>query len=111
MTQARFKVKKGDFVRVMTGKEKGKVGTVLKVFLDEGRVLVSGVRSVVRFMRPSQAHPDGKVSKNLPIHISNVAVVDPSDNKPSKVGYRVNKDGKKERFFKRTQNVVEREVK
>lgn len=109
MTQAKFKIKRGDFVQVITGKEKGKTGTVTKVFLDEGRVLVEGIRSVVRFIRPSQTCPDGRINKNLPIHISNVAVVDPSTDKPAKVGYKINEKGKKERFFKKSGNVVERE--
>lgn len=72
---------------------------------------MEGVRSVVRFMRPSQANPEGRVSKNLPIHISNVAVIDPSNNKPAKIGYRIDAQGNKERFFKKSGNMVERNSK
>jgi large subunit ribosomal protein L24 len=107
MTQQRFKVKRGDFVQVMAGKEKGKRGVVSKVFLDQARVLVEGVRTVVRFTRPSQANPNGKIEKNLSIHISNVAIVDPSTDKVSRVGYRFNPEGKKERFFKKSGDVAE----
>lgn len=107
MTQPRFKIKKGDFVQVMVGKEKGKTGTVTKVVLDEARVFVEGIRSVVRFVRPSQSNPDGRITKNLSLHISNVAVVDPENHKPSRVGYRRNEKGLKERFFKKSGRTVE----
>lgn len=107
MTQVRFKIKKGDFVQVMVGRDKGKTGIVKKVFLKEARVLVEGVHSVVRFIRPSQSNPEGRISKNLPIHVSNVAVVDPFDQKPSRIGYRMNEKGEKERFFKKSGKIVE----
>lgn len=111
MTQNNFKIKRGDFVQVMVGREKGKTGTVKKVLLDREMVVVEGVREVVRFMKPSQACPEGKVSKTLPIHISNVAVLDPSTNKPARVGYRFNSEGVKERFFKKSGTVLERNFK
>lgn len=107
MTQARFKIKKGDFVKVMVGRDKGKTGVVLKVLLDEAKVIVEGVRSVVRFIRPSQAHPNGKIAKSLPIHISNVALVDPESDQIGRVGYRFNEAGKKERYFKKSGRAVE----
>ncbi|GHS91217.1 50S ribosomal protein L24 [Alphaproteobacteria bacterium] len=107
MTQVRYKIKRGDFVQVMAGKDKGRTGTVLKVLLDEGRVIVEGVGRVVRFIRPSQAHPEGKVEKNQSLHISNVALVDARTGKPGRIGYKVDVKGKKERFFKKTGNVVE----
>jgi large subunit ribosomal protein L24 len=105
MTQVRYKVKRGDFVEVLVGKDKGKRGKVLKVFLDEAKALVEGVNQVVRKVKPSAANPDGPYSKTLPIHISNVALVDPSTDRPSKVGYRKNGDVK-ERFFKKSGNPV-----
>jgi large subunit ribosomal protein L24 len=107
MTQPRFKIKRGDFVQVMTGREKGKTGAVTKVLLSESRVVVEGVHKVVRFVRSSQANPEGRVTKTLSIHISNVAVVDPSTNKPGRIGYRKNKVDEIERFFKKTGAVVE----
>lgn len=106
MTQARFKVKKGDLVQVTTGKNKGKRGTVTKVLLDEARVIVEGVNVVRRHIRPSHMHPQGVFDKTLPIHISNVAIVDPSTDKPAKVQVRIQEDGTKVRVFKKSNNPV-----
>lgn len=106
--QAKFKIKKGDLVRVMVGREKGKEGTVKQVLLKEAKVLIEGVNQVVRFIRPSQACPEGRFTKELPLAISNVAVVDPSSEKISRIGYRVNESGEKERFFKKSGKTVER---
>ncbi|MDR0632665.1 MAG: 50S ribosomal protein L24 [Holosporales bacterium] len=111
MSTPSFKVKRGDLVKVMVGRDKGKTGTVTKVLLDRGMVIVEGVRSVVRFTRPSQACPEGKMAKNLPINISNVAIVDPITNEISRVGYRVNEKGEKERFSKKFGNAIERNYK
>jgi large subunit ribosomal protein L24 len=111
MSTPSFKVKRGDLVKVMVGRDKGKTGVVKKVLLDQSRVLVEGVNSVVRFMRPSQAYPDGKMSKNLPIHVSNVAVVDPVTNEISRVGYRLNEKGEKERFSKKFGHTIDRNFK
>jgi large subunit ribosomal protein L24 len=107
----KFKVKRGDLVKVMVGRDKGRTGVVKKVLLDEAKVLVEGINSVVRFCRPTQAAPNGQVSKTLPIHISNVAVVDPTTGTFGKIGYRVGTDGKKERVFKKTGVVAERNFK
>jgi large subunit ribosomal protein L24 len=106
MTRVRFKVKKGDVVQVMVGKEKGRTGVVKKVVLSEGRVFIEGIRSVVRFTRPSYSNPDGRVEKNLSVHISNVAVVDPATGNGGRVGFRINDAGKKERFFKKSGDTV-----
>ncbi|MDR0625227.1 MAG: 50S ribosomal protein L24 [Holosporales bacterium] len=111
MTQARFKIKRGDQVKVMVGRHKGRTGVVKSVLLDEGKVVVEGVNTVVRFCRPSQAAPEGHVKKTLPIHVSNVAVIDPATGNFGKVGYRVRKDGVRERFFKKTGVAVERHFK
>lgn len=102
MTQLRFKIKKGDLVQVTTGKNKGRRGTVQKVLLDEARVIVEGINQVTRHIRPSQQNPNGSITKTLPIHISNVAVVDPSADAPAKVGFKVNPDGTKIRIFKKS---------
>jgi large subunit ribosomal protein L24 len=110
MTQPRFKVKKGDLVEVMCGSDKGKQGRVEKVFLDEGRVQVSGIRKVTRHIRPSMQHPEGVFSKELSVHISNVAVVDPSTAHPSRVGVRVTEGGDRVRYFKKSGAEVERPV-
>jgi large subunit ribosomal protein L24 len=106
MTQPKFKIKKGDLVEVMTGKDKGKRGEVQKVHLADALIVVQGVNEVTRFLKPSQSNPDGPVRKTLPINISNVALVDPSTNVPGKVGYRISKEGSKERFFKKSGTAV-----
>lgn len=107
MTQARFKIKRGDFVQVMVGKYKGKKGTVQKVLLEDSRVLVEGVNNVTRFIRPSERNPEGKINKTLPIHISNVALIDTVDNKPSRVGYKIEEGKGKIRFFKKSGALLE----
>lgn len=102
------KIKKGDHVIVLTGKDKGKKGEVLKVFPKEERVLVSGVRMVKRHMRPSQADPDGGIKQfEAPIHISNVSAIDPKSSKPTRVGFKTLKDGKKVRVAKKSGEVID----
>ncbi len=100
------KIKKGDFVQMISGSlknGKGKKGEVLRVFSDEGRVLVAGLNMVKRHVRPSQADPDGGVKTfEAPIAISNVAHLDPKDGKPTRVGFKTLKDGKKIRISKRS---------
>ncbi|MDD3836715.1 MAG: 50S ribosomal protein L24 [Phenylobacterium sp.] len=99
------KIKKGDRVVVLTGKDKGKTGQVLKVFPKEQRVLVEGLNMVQRHTRPSQGDPQGGIkNKEAPLHVSNVAVAD-SKGKPTRVGFRV-EDGKKVRFAKTTGEVI-----
>ncbi len=102
MTQPKFKIKKGDTVQVTTGKERGKRGTVTKVFLDEAKALVEGVNVVTRNKKPTQMNPNGPVTKNLPVHMSNLSHIDPSSDQPAKVGYKVDEDGNKVRFFKKS---------
>ncbi len=99
------KIKKGDRVVVLTGKDKGRQGAVLKVFPQEQRVLVEGLNIVQRHTRPTQFDPQGGIkNKEAPIHVSNVAVVD-SQGKPTRVGFRVEGD-KKVRFAKTTGEVI-----
>jgi large subunit ribosomal protein L24 len=99
------KIKKGDRVVVLTGKDKGREGSVTKVWPKEARVLVSGLNIVQRHTRPSQGDPQGGIkNKEAPIHISNVAVVD-SKGKPTRVGFRMDGD-KKVRFAKTTGEVI-----
>jgi large subunit ribosomal protein L24 len=99
------KIKKGDRVVVLTGKDKGKTGSVLKVFPKEQRVLVEGLNMVQRHTRPSQGDPQGGIkNKEAPIHVSNVAVAD-SAGKPTRVGFR-EEGGKKVRFAKTTGEVI-----
>ena len=99
------KIRKGDRVVVLTGKDKGRQGAVLKVFPKEERVLVEGLNIVHRHTRPSQGDPQGGIkNKEAPIHVSNVAIVD-SKGKPTRVGFRMDGD-KKVRFAKTTGEVI-----
>ena len=99
------KIKKGDRVVVLTGKDKGRQGSVLQVFPKDQRVLVEGLNIVQRHTRPSQLDPQGGIkNKEAPLHVSNVAVVD-SKGKPTRVGFRVEGD-KKVRFAKTTGEVL-----
>ncbi len=101
------KIKKGDYVVVLTGKDKGRKGEVLKVFPKESRVIVAGVRMVKRHVRPSQADPDGGIKQfEAPIHVSNVAHLDPKDDVPTRVGFKTLKDGKKVRVAKKSGEVI-----
>lgn len=106
MTQPKFRIKRGDTVEVTTGKNKGQRGTVKKVLLDEAKVVIEGVNVVVRNVKPSYAHPEGAYTKEMPIHISNVSLIDPTTDKPAKVGYKLNEEGKKVRFFKKSGTVL-----
>ena len=93
------KIKKGDRVVLLSGRDKGKQGDVLRVWPKEERVLVSGLNLVKRHTKPSQADPQGGIkTKEAPLHVSNVAFVD-SDGKPTRVGFRTEGD-KKVRFAK-----------
>ena len=99
------KIKKGDRVVVLTGKDKGRQGAVSKVFPKESRVLVDGLNMVQRHTRPSQGDPQGGIkNKEAPIHVSNVALVD-SKGKPTRVGFRMDGD-KKVRIAKTTGEVI-----
>ena len=99
------KIRKGDRVVVLTGKDKGRQGSVLKVLPKESRVVVEGLNMVQRHTKASQADPQGGIkNKEAPLHVSNVAVVD-SKGKPTRVGFRVDGD-KKVRFAKTTGEVI-----
>ncbi len=98
----KFKIKSGDTVRVMSGKDRGKTGTVIKVIRDKDRVLVEGVNIITKRVKPTAENPQGGlVEKEAPIHISNVMLVDPKKGVPTRVGYKI-KDGKKVRYSKKT---------
>jgi len=99
------KIKKGDTVVVLTGKDKGRTGQVLKVLPTENRVVVQGVNMVQRHTRPTQADPQGGIKhKEASLHLSNVAIVD-ANGKATRVGFKVDGD-KKVRFAKSTGDVI-----
>jgi large subunit ribosomal protein L24 len=98
-----MKIRKGDKVRVLAGKDKGRDGVVTMAFPDRDRVIVEGVNIAKRHTKPRSAEdPGGIIDKEMPIHVSNVAVLSPKDSEPTRVGYKVNDDGSKIRVCKRT---------
>ena len=100
------KIRKGDRVVLLAGKDKGKQGSVLRVMPKEERVVVEGLNMVQRHTRPTQADPQGGIKpKEAPLHVSNVALVDPKTGGPTKVGFRV-EGGKKVRFAKKSGEVI-----
>jgi large subunit ribosomal protein L24 len=101
------KIKKGDRVVVTTGRDKGKKGEVLKMFPSEERALVSGVNVVKRHQRQTQKLQGGIVNKEAPIHLSNLAHVDPKSGGPTRVGFKVLGDGRKVRFAKKSGEVID----
>lgn len=96
------KIKKGDKVVVLAGRDKGKSGEVIEVRPNEHRALVRGVNMVRRHQRQSASQEGGIISKEGPIDLSNIAVEDPKDGKPTRVGFKVLNDGKKVRIAKRS---------
>jgi large subunit ribosomal protein L24 len=107
----KLKIKKGDKVQVVTGKNKGKVGDVTKVFPSENKVIVSGVNLAKKHTKPSQTSEGGIIQKELPIHVSNVSHVDPKTNEITKIGYKTLEDGKKVRFAKKSGEIISKEGK
>jgi large subunit ribosomal protein L24 len=107
MSRPKLKVKKGDRVVVIAGRDKGKRGEILQVNPDENRALVQGVNMVVRHQKQSQQQEGGKISKEAPIHISNIAVEDPSGGEPTRVGYKILDDGRKVRVAKRSGEMID----
>jgi large subunit ribosomal protein L24 len=97
-----FKIKKGDNVIVLSGRDKGKRGEVIEVRPKENRALVRGVNMVRRHQRQTASQEGGIISKEGPIHLSNLAIEDPKDGKPTRVGFKILADGKKVRVAKRS---------
>jgi large subunit ribosomal protein L24 len=96
------KIRKGDKVIVLAGRDKGRSGEVIEVRPDEDRALVRGVNMVKRHQRQTAQQEGGIISKELPVHLSNIAIADPKDGKPTRVGFKVQPDGKKIRIAKRS---------
>ena len=103
----KLKVKKGDQVVVLSGDDKGKNGEVVKAMPKEGKVVVQGVNLVKKHTKPSQTTPGGFVTKEAPIHVSNVALVDAKSGKATKVGYKT-VDGKKVRVARKSGEVIDK---
>lgn len=100
------KIKKGDHVIVLTGRDRGKHGEVIEVRPREGRALVRGVNMVRRHTRQSAQSEGGIISKEAAIDLSNLAIEDPRDGKPTRVGFKVMEDGKKVRIAKRSGEII-----
>ena len=96
------KIKKGDTVIMRTGRDKGRTGEVIEVRPGEGRALVRGINMVKRHQRQTAAQEGGIISKESTVHLSNLALADPKDGKPTRVGFRVLPDGRKVRVAKRS---------
>jgi large subunit ribosomal protein L24 len=103
----KFKIKKGDQVVVTTGRDKGKKGEVVRVDRDTRRVLVSGVNMVKRHQRPTAGNTGGIIEKEAALDISNVSLIDPKTNQPTRVGLRTLSDGRKVRFAKRSGEIID----
>ena len=102
----KLKVKKGDRVIVLSGDDKGKTGEIIKAMPKEGKVVVQGINLVKRHTKPSQTSSGGIITKEAPIHVSNVALVD-SQGKATKVGYK-EENGRKVRFARKSGEVIDK---
>ncbi len=106
MTQ-NWRIRKGDDVIVISGKEKGKTGKVVSVLKSKNRLYVGGVNMVKKHQKPSAASPGGIIQKEASLHVSNVAHVDPVSKKPTRVGYKFLESGRKVRVAKRSQEIID----
>jgi len=101
------RIRKGDRVVLLAGKDKGKSGEVLRVLTKDKRVIVAGVNMVRRHTRPSQAGPGGIEEREASVHVSNVAHIDPKDSKPTRIGFKFIEGGRKVRYAKRSGEVID----
>ena len=101
------KIKKGDSVVVITGRDKGRTGKVMQVMPKEGRAIVQGVNLVKRHQKQTQTQEAGIVSKEAAIQLSNLLIADPRDGKPSRVGFKILEDGRKVRFAKLSGDLID----
>jgi large subunit ribosomal protein L24 len=104
----KLKIKKGDTVVVIAGRDKGRRGDVLRVLPSESRVIVQGVNLAKRHTKQRVGEPGGIVEKELPIHVSNLAHIDPHSQRPTRVGYKVLDNGRKVRVARRSGEVLDR---
>ena len=101
------KIKKGDKVVVLTGRDSGRTGDVVRVIPKEERALVRGFNMVKRHQRQTMNQEGGIIQKEAPIHLSNLALADPKDGKPTRVGFKILDDGRKVRFAKRSGDLID----
>jgi large subunit ribosomal protein L24 len=99
---AKMKIRKNDTVQVLAGKDKGRTGVVLRAMPKDSKVVVQGINVVKRHTKPSASSTGGIVSKEMPIHVSNVALIDPESSKPTRVGFKTLEDGRKVRVARRS---------
>lgn len=101
------KLRKGDRVIVLTGRDKGKRGEILKMLPKDGKAIVQGVNQIKRHQRQTQAQEGGIIVKEASIQLSNLALEDPKDGSPTRVGFRILDDGRKVRFAKRSGEIID----
>ncbi len=101
------KIRKGDKVVILAGKDKGRTGEVIEMKPKEGRAVVRGVNMVKRHQKQTPNQEAGIISKEAPIAVSNLAIADPKDGKPTRVGFKILEDGKKVRFAKRSGDMID----
>ena len=101
------KIRKGDKVIVLAGRDKGRTGEVIAVRPDENRALVRGINMVKRHQKQTAGQEGGIIQKEAPIHLSNLALADPKDGKPTRVGFKVLDDGRKVRVAKRSGDLID----
>ena len=106
-----MKIRKGDQVIVITGRDKGKTGEVIQAMPKDSKVVVRGINLVKRHTKPTQENAGGIVSKEQPIHVSNVALIDPKSGKATRVGTKIEKDGQKVRVAKKSGEVIVKSAK
>ena len=108
MTANKLKIRKGDRVKVIAGRSRGKIGDVLRVLASEQRVVVSGVNVIKRHTKPSRTEQGGIIEREAAIHVSNVALLDPKTDKPTKIGFKFLEDGRKVRFARGSGETIDR---
>ena len=101
------KIKKGDTVVVLTGRDEGRSGEVIQVMPKDEKALVRGINLVKKHQKQTQSQEGGIISKEAAIHLSNLAVADPKDGKATRVGFRILDDGRKVRFAKRSGDLID----
>ena len=101
------KIKKGDRVEVLVGRNRGQRGDILRILPDTGKAIVQGVNLAMRHTRQSQTSQGGIISKEMPLNLSNLSLIDPADDKPVRVGFKTDEDGRKRRYAKRSGQFID----